>query len=162
MHDLDYFRQKEADMAFTPEDALKTRFEIVKSFGETAKNYIQISSAGLALPLFFTQAIFGKRADNGLIHIGSPGFLYVAWFCFLLAIGCGLVYQWLSVRRVWDDFHKMTWTEEKKDAPGHRVSKLILQTDDKMNLSYLYVGMVGFFSVGVVMFVWFAATTLRS
>jgi len=41
-------------MAFTPEDALKTRFEIVKSFGETAKNYIQISSAGLALPLLFT------------------------------------------------------------------------------------------------------------
>ena len=149
-------------MAFTPEDALKMRFEIVKSFTETAKNYIQISSAALALPLLFTQAIFGKRADDGLMHIGSPGFLYIAWLCFGSAIGCGLVYQWLSVRRVWDDLHKMTWTEENKETPGHRVSKLILQIDDKMNLSYPYGGMVVLFSVGVVMFVWFAATTLHS
>ena len=35
-------------MALSQEDELKTKFDIVKSFGETAKNYVQISAAGLA------------------------------------------------------------------------------------------------------------------
>ena len=115
----------------------------------------------LALPLLFTQAIFGKKAENGLNHIGSPCFLYGAWAGFLLAIGCGLVYQWLSIRRVWDDFHTMTWTEEKKGQPGYRMSKPIPHIP-KLNLSYFYGGMVVCFFIGVVAFVWFAATTLHS
>jgi hypothetical protein len=148
-------------MAFTPEDELKTKFDIVQSFGETVKNYIQISAGGLALPLLFTQAIFGKKAENGVSHTGSPCFLYGAWAGFLLAIGFGLVYQWLSIRRVWDEFHTMTWTEEKKGQPGYRMSKPIPHIP-KLNLSYFYGGMAVCFFMGVVAFVWFAATTLHS
>jgi hypothetical protein len=150
-------------MAFTSaEDELKARFEIVKSFVDTAKSYIQISSAGLALPLLFTQAIFGKSAENGLKNTGSTrGFLYGAWFCFLLAIGFGLIYQWLSVRRVWDDHHEMVKTDQNKDKPGIRFTVWVPHFPD-LNLSIFYGGMVVFFFVGVVFFVWFAATILHS
>src|ERR1039458_7238012 len=124
----------------TPEETIKFKLEIVKTFGETAKGYIQIASAGLALPLLFTETLFGKnraepdlrtakgyiqiasaglalpllftetifgknRADHGLSSLPGSCSLYGAWGCFLISIACGLIYQWLSVRRVWDELH---------------------------------------------------------
>jgi hypothetical protein len=149
-------------MSFTDEDALKVRFEIVKSFGDTVKSYIQISSAALALPLVFTQAIFGKIADErGLRSVGVPYTIYVAWFCFLIAIGCGLLYQWLSVRRVWDDLHNMQRTAQNADRPGFRSTWWVMHFD-QFNLSLVYGGMVFFFFSGAVFFVIFSISVIKA
>ena len=71
-----------------PEEKIKLKLEIVKTFGETAKGYIQIASAGLALPLLFTETIFGKsRAEHGLSSLPGSCSLYGAWGCFLRVWG---------------------------------------------------------------------------
>jgi hypothetical protein len=147
-------------MPLTPEEALKIKLDITKTFGETAKGYIQISSAGLALPLLFTQAILGKNAaENGLRSLHGSYALYGAWFCFLVSIGCGLLYQWMSVRRVWDQLHDLLRTKENVHQPGIRFTKWVVHFP-KLNLSAFYGGMVGFFFVGAYLFVWFAASVL--
>lgn len=149
-------------MPFTEEDELRIRFDIVKSFGDTVKSYIQISSAALALPLVFTQAIFGKdAAERGLRRVGEPGTIYGAWFCFLVAILCGLLYQWLSVRRVWDDLHNMQRTAQNANRPGFQRTWWVIHFE-RFNLSMVYGGMVFFFFWGATLFVIFSATVIRT
>jgi hypothetical protein len=147
-------------VAFTAGEELRIKFDIVKAFGDTAKSYIQISSAALALPILFTQAILGKNAaENGLRSVGVPSTLYGAWASFLLAIGFGLIYQWSSVRRLWDELHTMQRTDENVSKPGFRRSWWVVHFD-KLNLSLFYGGMVMFFFAGILLFVFFASTLL--
>src|SRR5258707_8441370 len=92
-----------------------------KSAHNLGNSYIQISSAALAIPLLFTQAIFGENAaKQGLRSVGVPYTVYGSLFCFVLAILAGLIYQWASVRRVWDDLHGMQRTPENAQKPGYR------------------------------------------
>lgn len=147
-------------MPFTAEDELKVRFDIVKSFGDPVKTSIQISSAALALPLVFTQAIFGKAAaERGLRSVGVPGTIYGAWTCFLVAIACGLLYQWLSVRRVWDDLYNMQRTAQNADRPGFWGTWWVVHFE-QFNLSMVYGGMVFFW--GAAFFVVFSITLIKT
>jgi hypothetical protein len=147
-------------MPLTHEAAIKIKLDIVKTFGETAKGYIQIASAGLALPLLFTQAFLGKNtSENGLRSLHGSYALYGAWGCFLLSIGCGLLYQWMSVRRVWDQLHDLLRTTGNVDQPGTRFSWWVLHFP-KLNFSMFYAGMVFFLFLGAYLFVWFAASVL--
>jgi hypothetical protein len=148
-------------MSLTAGDELRIKFDLVKAFGDTAKSYIQISSAALALPILFTQAILGKNAaENGLRLVGLPFTLYGAWGSLLLAIAFGLIYQWSSVRRVWDELHAMQRTEENVTKPGFRRSWWVVHLD-KFNLSLFYGAMMLFFFVGIFLLVAFIASLLR-
>jgi len=141
-------------------DFWKVRVDIVKAFCETAKIYVQLSAAALALPLLFTEAMLGKTAaDKGLRVAGLPLTLLLAWVCFLIAIACGLVYQWLIVRLMWDELHDDNWTPERAERPGFRKTKIVLQPG-WFNRSYVYGEMVGFFFAGAVLFLVFAAWRL--
>lgn len=73
------------------DEEFKAKLEMTKAFCDTAKSYVQLSSAGLALPLLFTEAIFGKaESETGLL--GSPLWeLIASWGFFLIAIASGLV-----------------------------------------------------------------------
>jgi hypothetical protein len=135
-------------------EEFEARLELTKAFGDTAKSYIQISSAALALPLLFTQAVLGKDiADHGL---GSNSWsLVTAWLCFLMSIAFGLTYQWFSVRRLWDDFHEANWTPEKSSRPGYRKTWWVISFS-KFNLAWLWFGMAGSFYLGSILFTWFA------
>jgi hypothetical protein len=147
-------------MSITDENELKLRFDIVKAFGETANSYIQISTAALAIPLLFTQAIFGESAaKQGLRSIGVPYTVYGAWLCFVLAILFGVLYRWASVRRVWDDLHDMQRTSANAERPGFRTSWWVIHFHN-FNLSRVYGAMVFFFFWGVVLFATFAITVL--
>jgi hypothetical protein len=147
-------------MPFNQDDELKMRFDVVKEFGDTANSYIQISSAALAIPLLFTQAIFGENAaKQGLRSIGVPYTVYGAWFCFVFAIVLGVLYRWASVRRVWDDLHDMQRTTENVDRPGFRVMWWVIHFPN-LNLSRFYGGMMFFFFLGVLLFAVFATTVL--
>ena len=147
-------------MPFTNEDELKVRFDVVKAFGDTANSYIQISTAALAIPLLFTQAIFGENAaKQGLRSVGVPYTVYGSWFCFVVAIALGVLYRWASVRRVWDDLHNMQRTTENTDRPGFRIMSWVIHFPD-FNLSILYGGMMFFFFFGALLFAVFAITVL--
>lgn len=147
-------------MPFGNEEELKMRFDVVKAFGDTAKSYIQISSAALAIPLLFTQAIFGKNAaEQGLRSVGVPFTVYGSLFCFVLAILAGLIYQWASVRRVWDDLHEMQRTPENANKPGFRETWWVAHFPN-FNLSIPYGLMVFFFFWGAALFAVFAIKIL--
>jgi hypothetical protein len=148
-------------MPFSEEEELKMRFDVVKAFGDTAKSYIQISSAALAIPLLFTQAIFGENAvKQGLRSVGVPYTVYGSLSCFVLAILAGLIYQWASVRRVWDDLHDMQRTEQNADKPGYRKSCWWVTHFPNFNLSVPYGLMMFLFFWGVVLFAVFAINVL--
>jgi len=131
-------------MSFT--DAFKSKVDVIKAFCDTAKTYIQISSAALALPMVFTQAILGKDiAEKGFRDFGLPWSLILAWISFLLAIGFGLAYQWLAIRMVWGELHRAQRTRWNADSPGFRTTRWVPQFR-RFNRSFLYGGMVVFFT----------------
>ncbi len=79
------------------DEEFKAKLEMTKAFCDTAKSYVQISSAALALPLLFQEAMLGKiRSEKGLLG-SCPRPLIVSWVFFLVAILCGLLYQWTAV-----------------------------------------------------------------
>jgi hypothetical protein len=139
-------------------DFFKTRMEVMKSYSEGAKGFVQLSSAALTLPLVFTQAILGKRvADQGLHGVDRFGFwtLVLAWFSFLLAILFGSLYQWLAPRRMWDDLHR---NPEHEARYGRLIQKWPTgHTFDGFDRSILYFLMILFFCVGAVSFVLYAS-----
>ena len=109
-------------------DEFKSKVDLAKAFCDTAKTYIQISSAALALPMVFTQAILGKDiAEKGLYNFGLPWSLKLGWISFLLAIFFGLAYQWLAIRMVWDELHRAQRTRWNANSPGFRITGLIPQ-----------------------------------
>jgi hypothetical protein len=70
------------------DEEFKSKLEMTKAFCDTAKIYVQISSAGLAVPLLLSETILGKtRSDTGLGHV--PCSLVLSWAMFLISIGCG-------------------------------------------------------------------------
>jgi hypothetical protein len=142
-------------------DFFKTRLEVTKAYSEGAKGFVQLSSAGLALPLVFTQAILGKRiADQGLHGVDRFGFwmLVLAWGSFLIAILSGSLYQWLAPRRMWDDLHA---NPEHKARYGHLIQKWPTgRTFDRFDRSTLYFLMILFFCLGAVSFVFYASDAM--
>lgn len=138
------------------EEEFKAKLEMTKTFCDTAKSYVQISSVGVALPLLFRQAMLGDTdAKKGLL--GSlPWTLGASWLFFLLSIGLGLVYQWLSIRRLWDQYHAGNWTPDKDLEPGYRTTKGILRID-KLNLAWVWLGMTGSLFAGAAFFVVYSA-----
>ena len=64
--------QLKADMTYT--DFFKARTELVKALADSARSYIQISSAALALPLLFSRALLaGGAAKSGLTQWACHG-----------------------------------------------------------------------------------------
>jgi hypothetical protein len=147
-------------MSYT--DEFKSRVDLTKAFCDTAKTYVQISSAALALPMVFTQALLGREAaERGLRGVGVPCSLILAWISFLLAIAFGLAYQWLSIRLVWDDLHRTQITGQNAAEPGFRTTWWVPQLR-WLNRSIIYGCMLGFFYMGAILFVVFAAIALRN
>ena len=150
--------QLKADMTYT--DFFKARTELVKALADSARSYIQISSAGLALPLLFSRALLPERAaKSGSYAMGVPWSLVAACAFFLVAIVCGLFYQWLIVRRLWDKLHRDHITAEYAAEWGVARSAFVPKFE-WLDRSWLYGGMVCSFIVGAALLVWFAWTVL--
>jgi ABC-type dipeptide/oligopeptide/nickel transport system permease component len=145
-------------------DFFKSRMDVTKAFCETAKLYIQLSTAALALPLLFTQTIMGKdAADKGLQTTGAGAWtLAVAWLSFLLAVAFGSLYQWLVIRGMWNDLHYNKFHQAAYRGffhSGFRNTAWVPQLN-KHNRSIWYGLMLGFFYLGAVFFVIYAANRL--
>jgi hypothetical protein len=143
------------------EEGFKSRMDLIKAFCETAKSYIQISSAALALPILFTQAVLGKEAaEKGVRAVGLPCSLVLAWISFLLAIGFGLLYQWLAVRLMWDELHRTQVTDRNITRPRFRRTWWVPEFR-WLNRSLPFGCMLVFFYLGAILFVTFAARAMR-
>jgi hypothetical protein len=135
-------------------EEFQAKLDMTKAFNETAKSYVQISSAGLALPLLFRQAMLGKTAaENGVAP--SSWILIGAWSLFLLSIGFGITYQWLSIRRLWDQFHEANRTLQNAMEPGFRTSRWIPKING-LNLSAIWMGMTACLWAGALLFTIYA------
>lgn len=79
---------------------MKKDIEIMKLYLDGAKSFVQLSSAGLALPVVLNSNVLG------LFHIPSRfsyfqlTFICISWFCFLVAIVAGVLYQYAAVKFV--------------------------------------------------------------
>jgi len=150
--------QLTADMTYT--DFFKARTELVKALADSARSYIQISSAALALPLLFSRALLAEGAGkSGFYALGTTWSLVAACAFFLVAIVCGLFYQWLIVRRLWDKLHRDHITAEYAAEWGVAKSTFAPKFE-WLDRSWLYGGMVCSFMVGAALLVWFAWTVL--
>jgi hypothetical protein len=144
--------QLKADMTYT--DFVNARTELVKALADSARSYIQISSAALTVPLFFSRAFLAEGAERSGSY-AMPWSLFAACAFFLVAIVCGLLYQWLVVRRLWDKLHRDHITAEYAQEWG--VSKSAFAPKfEWLDRSWLYVGMVSSFVIGAALLVWFA------
>jgi hypothetical protein len=131
-------------------EEFNAKLEMTKAFCDTAKSYVQIGSLGVALPLLFRQVMLGET--DAKKALGSlPWALGASWLFFLLSIAFGLIYQWLSMRRLWDQYHAGNWTPERANEPGYRTTSGILQTET-MNLSWVWLGMTGSLFAGALFF----------
>lgn len=140
----------------------KARLEVTKAYSEAAKNFIQLSSAALALPLVFTQTILGKDvADKGLHGLDrlSSCLLVAAWLSFLITILSGVLYQWLVTRRAWDDLHNKNIVHKARYENLFELwpKSAALKKPDR---SIFYFLMIFFFCVGAMSFVFYAAHTM--
>jgi hypothetical protein len=142
------------------DDEFKAKLEMTKAFCDTAKSYVQISSIGVALPLLFRQAVLGDTdAKKGLL--GSLSWsIETSWLFFLITIALGLVYQWLSMRRLWDQYHAGNWTPEKAKEPGYRITKGIMKMET-VNLSWVWLAMTGSLFVGALFFIIYAGSVIK-
>jgi hypothetical protein len=140
------------------DEEFKAKLEMTKAFCDTAKSYMQMSAAGLALPLFFVQVVLGKsKSEAGFSTV--PRSLAATWVLFLFCIGCGLIYQWLAIRRIWDQYHGGHRTVDNMHEPGYRQTKWLMQTAT-LNMSWFWLGMTGSFFAGAVCFVIYASSLL--
>jgi hypothetical protein len=141
------------------DEEFKSKLEMTKAFCETAKSYVQISSAGLAVPLLLSEAILGSGGSDK--RLGDvPCSLLLCWSMFLISIGCGLTYQWLAVRRLWDQYHGGHRTPENMNEPGYRQTKGIVRTTS-LNLSWIWMGMTLGLYLGAISFVFYAAHVIK-
>jgi len=85
--------------------------EIMKAYIDAAKSFTQLSAAALLLPVVFFRQLL---AFDPTKPVRVDLLLLLSWACFLVAIGCGLLYQYLAVKylsaKFWGgDWEKSSW-----------------------------------------------------
>jgi hypothetical protein len=72
-------------------------FEIIKAYIDTTKSIVQLSSAGLVLPLTLKTAFLVSTGSFNSLERASIVF---SWVSFLLAIAAGTFYSYVSVKYI--------------------------------------------------------------
>lgn len=82
--------------------------EIMKAFIDTAKTFTQLATAALLLPIVFFRQLLGVDATK---PVRADSLLLLSWASFLLAIGFGLLYQYLAVKYLAAIFWEGDWKD---------------------------------------------------
>jgi len=77
---------------------MPSAIEITKLYIDSAKSFVQLSSAGLALPVVLSSKILGLFRSTQQFNHFSLAFICLSWGCFLVAIGAGVLYQYAAVK----------------------------------------------------------------
>ena len=116
------------------EKAQEYIFKIMDLFSQTAKIYTNISVAALMLPITFIRQVLGI-GEKDPIKASLDYYMICSWGFFLLAIGSGLLYQYLAVKFI-----------ESKMEKKQNVSWFVA------NPGYIYGIMLGAFFIGALLF----------
>jgi len=82
------------------ERTLSATIRIVDAYRESAKTFIQLSSAGMAAPFFLIDKVkhlSERGVQPGAGHV-LPLLLDLSWACFLISIACGAMFQYVGIK----------------------------------------------------------------
>ena len=74
--------------------------EIINAYVDTAKTYIQLSSAGLALPLVLHERLKPVLDRQDELATSTWVVLIVAWAAFLVAVCAGALFQFAAAKYI--------------------------------------------------------------
>ena len=72
--------------------------ELIKVYIDSARAFIQLSSAGLLAPVILKSNIFGLFQKEDEYSGFELMFVCLSWIFFLLAIGAGILYQYVAIK----------------------------------------------------------------
>ena len=78
--------------------AKDSMLETMKLYIEGSKSFVQLSSAGLALPVVLKSNIFGLFDKTGQFSSLQLMVVCLSWVCFLVSIAAGVLYQYVAVK----------------------------------------------------------------
>ena len=78
-----------------PPEKRDADFRIISLFIDNAKTYVQLSSGALAISIVFMKALTGSENTHPM---PISACLVCSWLLFVVAIGCGVFYQYLGVK----------------------------------------------------------------
>ena len=92
--------------------------EIMKAYIDTAKTFTQVSAAALVLPIVFFRQLLGLAPTK---PVQVDWLLLLSWAFFLVAIGSGLLYQYVAVKYLAAHFWTGEWEKSNKlvRKPGY-------------------------------------------
>ena len=70
----------------------------MKLYIEGSKSLVQLSSAGLALPVVLKSTIFGLFGKTGQFSSLQLTIVCLSWVCFLVSIAAGVLYRYVAVK----------------------------------------------------------------
>jgi hypothetical protein len=139
-----------------PKPESSVLLELMKAYVDTAKSFVQLSSAGLALPLVFSSQLLGlfgrTTSQSGAVTPLSEGvriWVIASWACFLITIGAGTFYQYAAIKSA----------EEEIDPSGVYITK-ILRPLITTGPGLAYGVMVIFFYLGAVSVIVYSALVI--
>jgi len=74
--------------------------EILKAYVDTAKTYIQLSSAGLALPIILREKLAMVLRPSNPLQSSAWVLVVLTWAAFLVAVCAGALYQFASAKYI--------------------------------------------------------------
>jgi hypothetical protein len=83
--------------------------EIMKLYLDGTKSFVQLSSAGLALPIVLSSKVIDLFRTSGHFNHLSLTFVCISWACFLTSIGAGALYQYVAVKFLEYEGDKQTY-----------------------------------------------------
>jgi hypothetical protein len=72
--------------------------DTMKAYIDTTKTFIQLSSGALVLPLAIKAQVLNLFRSDGTYRPTALILICASWFCFLLAIGAGALYQFPQIK----------------------------------------------------------------
>jgi len=72
--------------------------ELILAYVDGTKSFVQLSSAGLLVPIALRSEALGFMPHTGAVSRTSLALACVSWLLFLVAIGAGLLYQYTAVK----------------------------------------------------------------
>ncbi len=74
--------------------------ELIKAYIDSAKSFVQLSSAGLLVPVALKSNVFGIFQKGEQYSTFELTFACLSWLFFLVAIGAGVLYQYVAIKFV--------------------------------------------------------------
>ena len=74
--------------------------DIIKEYVQSAKSFVQLSSAGLVVPLAFRVKVLGIPEGGQRFDKFELVAMCALWAFFLVAIGTGVFYQYIAIKFV--------------------------------------------------------------